>query len=417
MKSIWKIYQTALILILLLPIFFIGCSSSGNDRDSSSNIDAGNLVNTTLVNATLAKTYTVEQANTLIEKYYAPTGIDVSDLLNSTTDVNAYAIEYYTTDVDGQSIVVSGLVSIPSPPNGVYPVVQYHHGTQFNNSDVPSNPDRSDEALICSGLFAAHGYVVSLPDYIGQGKSKVNHPYLHSQSEANAGADMLKAVMELCSVLNVDLSGKLFITGLSEGGHATLALQNYLETSRSDQVFALTGSAPIAGPYDLPTQWDFWKGNPPGCCPIAAHIILAYKNIYNFGSTLDDIFIPPYNATIVNINDGTHNGDEMYAMLPKTLAGLLQGEFIASVDSQVHPFYNEMVLNSPYKFAPTTPTRLYHAQDDETAPYKTSEIVYNTMISLGADDLELIDLGPNINHKSSIFLGTLLAKQWFDTLK
>lgn len=413
MKSTWKFSNTALILMLLPLVFFMGCSSSGGDGDSDSDIYAGKLVN-----ATLVKTFTAEDANSLIEKYYVPTGIDVTDLLNSSTDVNAYAIEYYTTDVDGQLIVVSGLVSIPSPANGVYPVVQYHHGTQFNNSDVPSNPDRSDEAAVNSALFAAHGYVTSLPDYIGQGKSKVNHPYLYSESEAQCGADMLKAVKELCGDLDVSVSGKLFITGLSEGGHTTLALQEYLETSNSEQAFTLTGSAPIAGPYDLPTLWNFWKNeNSHGGSPLAAHLILAYKNIYEFSDTLDDIFISPYNTTILEINDGTHNGEEMYAMLPKTIAELLQGEFIASVDSQVHPFYNEMVMNSPYNFAPITPTRLYHAQDDKTAPYTVSEIAYNKMISLGADDVELINLGPNIDHASSIFPGTLLAKIWFDTLK
>ena len=413
MKNIGKLSKTALILMLLSLVFFMGCSSSGDDGGGDSNIYAGKLVN-----ATLAKTYTAADANSLIEEYYAPTGIDVSDLLNSSTDVNAYAIEYYTTDVDGQLIMVSGLVSIPSPANGVYPVVQYHHGTQFNNSDVPSNPDRSDEAIINSALFAAHGYVTSMPDYIGQGKSEVNHPYLYSQSEANAGADMLKAVKELCSDLDVSVSGKLFITGLSEGGHATMALQSYLETSNSEQAFTLTGSAPIAGPYDLPTCWNFWnEQSPHGCSPLAAHLILAYKDIYGFSDTLDDIFISPYNTTITSINDGTHNGDEMYAMLPTTLAGLLQAEFIASVDSQVHPIYAEMVENNTYNFAPITPTRLYHAQSDELAPYAVSEIAYNQMISLGADDVQLINLGTGIGHVDSIFPGTLLAKKWFDTLK
>lgn len=399
--------------MLLSLVFLMGCSSSNDDGNGDSDIYAGKLINSTPL-----KTFTAADANSLIEQYYAPTGIDVSDLLNSSTAVNAYAIEYYTTDVDGQLIIVSGLVSIPSPANGVYPVVQYHHGTQFNNSDVPSNPDRSDEAVINSALFAAHGYVTSLPDYIGQGKSKVNHPYLHSQSEANSGADMLKAVKELCSDLDVSLSGKLFITGLSEGGHATMALQSYLETSNSQQAFTLTGSAPIAGPYDLPTCWNFWnEQNPPGCSPLAAHLILAYKDIYEFSDTLDDIFISPYNTTITGINDGTHNGDEMYAMLPTTLAALLQAEFIASVDSQVHPLYNEMVMNNTYNFAPITPTRLYHAQSDELAPYSVSEIAYNKMISLGADDVQLINLGTGIGHVESIFPGTLLAKKWFDTLK
>ena len=70
-------------------------------------------------------------------------------------------------------------------------------------------------------VFAGHGYITSLPDYIGQGKSKVKHPYLHIESEATSGADMLKAVKELCGEFAVRNNSKLFIIGLSQGGQRT----------------------------------------------------------------------------------------------------------------------------------------------------------------------------------------------------
>lgn len=96
---------------------------------------------------------------------------------------------------------------------------------------------------------------------------------------------------------------------------------------------------------------------------------------------------------------------------------MLKAEFTDSVNTQIHPFYKEMVMNNTYDFAPVTPTRLYYAKDDELAPYSVSENTYNHMISLGADDVQLVNLGPNISHVGSIFSGTLLAKKWFDTLK
>jgi hypothetical protein len=412
-KNIWKFSNTALILMLVSLMLFIGCSSDGGDSDFD--IYGGKLVSSTLV-----KSFTAQDANTVLEQYYVPTGYDVTDLLNSSTDVDAYAIEYYTANIDGQLIVVSGLVAIPSPANGAYPVVQYHHATQFNNADVPSNPDRSDEAKVNIALFAAHGYVTSLPDYIGQGKSKVKHPYLYKSSEAVCSADMLKAVKEFCSKLTVSVSGKAFITGLSEGGHATLAVQEYLETSNFEQVFTLTASAPIGGPYDLQTIWNLWnESSPPKISmPIAAHTILTYRYIYDeFNDPLDYIFLPPYDATIEEIDDGTHNANEMCEMLPKTIAEFVQPAFITAVDAKNHPFYDEMILNDPYNFAPITPTRLYHAKSDAIAPYSGAEIAYDKMSSLGAYDLELIDLGSNLAHDQSIFPGTLLALRWFDTLK
>ena len=88
-KNIWKFSNTALILMLVSLMLFIGCSSDGGDSDFD--IYRGKLVSSTLV-----KSFTVQEVNTVLEQYYVPTGYDVSDLLNSSTDVDAYAIEYYT---------------------------------------------------------------------------------------------------------------------------------------------------------------------------------------------------------------------------------------------------------------------------------------------------------------------------------
>ena len=410
-KNNKHLFAVLMTVILVSLVFIAGCSSSDDNGDSD--IYSGKLVN-----ATLIQTYTADEVNGVIREYYEPTGIDVTDLLETSTDVNAYVIEYYTTNVDGQKIIVSGLVSIPVSDEESYPVVQYHHGTQFNNQDVPSNPDRSGEAILASALFAGHGYVTSLPDYIGQGKSTVMHPYLHSESEAVCSADMLVAVKELCQLQNVNLTSKLFICGLSEGGHVTMALQQHLETTSTEQPFILTGSAPIAGPYDLTVAWNFWEESSPySCSPLAAHLILAYKEIYSFTDTLSDIFQSPYDTTITELNNGSYNCKEMYDILPKTLAELLQAKFISSVNSKEHPIYKEMVENNTYEFVPVTPTMLMHAEEDELLPYSASQEVYDYMISQGAQNVELVNLGPGIGHEDSFMPGTLLAKKWFDTLK
>ncbi len=402
-----------LVLVCLSLFLLAGCSSSDTVVSPDSDVYAGKLISSELL-----ASYTSDDVNYVIDEYYTPWGLDVDDLFNTSTDVDAYRIKYYTTDIDGELIAVSGLVSIPSPVDGTYPVVQYHHGTQFVNDEVPSNFEISDEAAIGAAIFGAHGYVTSMPDYIGQGDSEADHPYLHSDSMARCCADMLKAVKEFCSTMNIQLSGKLFICGLSEGGHATMALQQYLETSDSEQPFELTGSAPIAGPYDIKECWDFWiEASPPGCSVLAAHLIVSYFDIYEKDGSLDDIFLSPYNTEIRNIDDGTRDGDELYWLLPPALPELLQADFISSVNSGEHTIFEDMELNRTCGFAPVTPTLLVHARDDELAPYSVSELAYNEMVSLGAEDIELIDLGPDIDHVSSIFTGTYIIKQWFDSMK
>ena len=385
-----------------------GCSGGGN---SDENLYAGKLVN-----YEPAQEFTSLDVAEAIIDAFSNTGIDVSEMIANSNAVTAYSIEYGTTDVDGSLIIVSGLVGFPSPSGGEYPVVQYHHGTQFNNQDVPSNPDRSPEALGCMAVFAGHGYIASLPDYIGQGKSTVKHPYFHIESEATSSADMLKAVKELCTRLAVQTNSKLFILGLSQGGQVTMALQKLLEASPLEQPFHLTASTPIAGPYDLPKVWSFWAAvNPFGGSPLAVHLILAYKNIYGFTDAPSEIFLPPYDSQVLNIDDGTHNGHEMVEMLPLTLEDLLQPSFMDEVSVGTHPFSAAMEANIIDDFVPITPTRLYHGADDELLPYSFSEDSCNKMKGLGALDIEVVDVGSGYYHEESFVPSVIHAISWFDT--
>ena len=46
-------------------------------------------------------------------------------------------------------------------------------------------------------IFAAFGYVVCAPDFVGLGDSPGVHPYVHAKTEASAAIDMLRAAREL----------------------------------------------------------------------------------------------------------------------------------------------------------------------------------------------------------------------------
>jgi len=401
----------ATVVLSLLLIVFSGCGSNGS---SSTDSNAGKLVQ-----YDFARDYSAQEVAQVTDGAFSQAGENISDLIDSSAAVKAYIVEYYTTDVNGQLIIASGLVALPATATGEYPIAVYMHGTMFNDQDVPSctfnDPDH--EALPTIALFAGHGYVAVMPDYIGQGKgAKVARPYLHAATAATSTADMLKAVKELSLALNIKLDSRLFICGLSQGGHATMSLQGYVESTPATQPFNLIASAPFAGPYSITIAWDYWlQNNPHGVSPLVVHLILAYKRIYGFSDTLSDIFLPPYDTTVESIDDGTRSGDQMYKLLPTELTNLLQASFIAKVSNKTHPFYNAMVANSTYNFAPTTPTRLYHAINDELLPYSSSVFTQDHMKSLGAKQVELVILSSEWNHVSSFIPSMLLAKRWFDT--
>ena len=196
-----------------------------------------------------------------------------------------------------------------------------------------------------------------------------------------------------------------------------MALQRRIEQDAAAQPFQLTASVPIAGPYDMPAAWRFLSNtSAPGCSPLIAHLYMSYKRIYGFKDNLRNVFVPAYDRYITKIDNGRYNGNEMYMMLPKTVKEMMRGAFLDAVASGEHPMDEALAGNSTFRFAPVTPTRLYHGIDDELLPYSMSEMTCAYMKQLGAKDVEVVNVGAGIGHEKSIIPSFLLAKRWFDIL-
>lgn len=402
-----SISLAAKVLFFLSIVTFLSCNDNATDVHPTE-------TDATLNNFTQVASFTKEEVKEVLMILFADAGVDITDMLENAINIKVYSIEYTTKNIDGSNISVSGLVGIPDNYSGVPSIMQYHHGTKFNNQNVPSNLEKSDEAYACLAVFCGQGYIISLPDYIGQGISTVAHPYLHKTSMIVSCIDMLHAVNELCQTLKINHSGKLFITGISQGGHATLALQKYIENNKKESPFNLVSSAPIAGPYNVWNAWKFWFENPPDASALAGHVILSYKELYNFEETLNDIFLPPFNEQILTIDNGEYNCEQMRLMLPTTLDSLLQDDFIKAVNSGNHPMYNALLENSFGGYVPSTPTMLLHGIDDEQLPYSHSVEIYNYWNENGASNVILINVGEGFTHVGSFVPGILYAKSWFD---
>ena len=160
-----------------------------------------------------------------------PSVLTVVSGLPLTYSVDTYKIVYETTDVDGSATIASGAFCIPvSPECQGFPIAVYEHGTSLRKVDVPS--EDIQETYI-GRIFAAGGYQVVMPDYLGMGESPGLHPYCHGESEATATLDMIRAVREaqlLGEIPGMEPdNGELFLTGYSQGGHAAMATHKYIE--------------------------------------------------------------------------------------------------------------------------------------------------------------------------------------------
>ena len=199
-----------------------------------------------------------------------------------------HLLHYNTVGGTGEPTTASGALMVPtgSDPKcqGPRPIVLYAHGTTtdraFNlaNIDDPS----AGEGLAIAGVFASHGYIVVAPNYAGYGESSLGyHAYLNADQNSKDMIDALRAARSALPTAfapGVTDSGKLLITGYSEGGYVAMAthraMQNLGET--------VTASAPMSGPYALAAFGDMvFNGSVSGGAPIFVTLLInGYQRAY-----------------------------------------------------------------------------------------------------------------------------------------
>ena len=222
-------------------------------------------------------------------------------------DVRVVAINYATVGVNGENTNASGALLVPGGAcTGPFPLVAYAKGTDVQKPRTLANPTDSETSLLAA-MYAAQGYAVVATDYLGFAKSAYSyHPYLHADSEATSVIDSVRAARAVASLQGISLSGKVMLTGYSQGGHAAMALQRAVELDPANE-FEVTASAPMSGPYSigevmraliLSDEVYYY----PAYIPNTA---LSYQTAYgNIFTQLTDIFKPVYAAPIQQFYEG-----------------------------------------------------------------------------------------------------------------
>jgi pimeloyl-ACP methyl ester carboxylesterase len=302
--------------------------------------------------------------------------------------VDAYKIIYSTVDANGSPIKASGLLAIPQKTTTKKsPFLSYQHGTIFLDSQAPSISATSISGI---STLSGMGFVVSAPDYIGYGESSsIMHPYIHADSLANASIDMLRASKNFLQQKSIKLNSQLFLTGYSEGGYATLALQKKLQESHTDE-FTVTASAAAAGPFDLTetAKTIANKANNPKPA-FMSFVLKAYDDIYQLNK-VSEMFQSPYINIVNTYFDGTHSSSSINSGLNHTTMELFNSPFLTALQgSAQHSIKDKLTLNNIYDWKPTAPTRFYHSLNDEIVPYHNAQKAFNTMTANGAIDVTL----------------------------
>ncbi len=295
-------------------------------------------------------------------------GLDLGSVaISPIYSVTSYRLEYLTTDAQGQTVLASGLVSVPNKGAGATsPVLGYQHGTIYRDAEAPSNHAVASEVAV---VLASLGYIVVAPDYVGYGASLGKpHPYLLAAPSAAAVVDFLTAAETWRRKNGVSDNGQLFLTGYSEGGYVTMAAHRALQASNSAHLQQLRVEIPGGGPYDVQATMD-------------GLLDLVRDEEPLLGALLNPGFLRYLGSTVRN---------ELRRAL---LRRLLPDDADVSFDTTfLDNFLADdeqatALVSSVHDWKPELPVRMFHGQQDRTVPYASALSALQAMQARGASGL------------------------------
>lgn len=376
---------------------------------------SGSLVSQTFLSAEPIGSYTAFQLSLLA-------GFPVDN------GVEQFKVLYEMPGIDGNPDTVSGAIVIPTVfDQENLPLIVYQHPTSTNGPfDVPSSGGFSIGSLE-SIAYGAFGYVVFATDYLGLGESRGFHPYLHAETEALAGLNMIHAGLEYLEAedgISWD-STNLFIAGYSQGGHASMALHRMIQES-SDVPYNVTAAAHMSGPYSISDVMleTFLNIESTGSVAYMPYTILGYQSSYQtLFDSVSQVFKDPYADTIQNFYAAPYalsvlDGQLQLLLLDSTgstdARELLQPGFLSQIEdpgSEISTLFRE---NDTYDWAPEAPTRLLYCPMDETVPAENALLADSVMRANGAPDVGAVNVNGFVNHVDCTLFAILESIDFFE---
>jgi predicted peptidase len=207
----------------------------------------------------------------------------------------------------------------------------------------------------------------------------------------------------------------IFLTGYSQGGHATLAAQRKLELTYPHQ-FHLKASAPMASWFALEksSQLNVLKDSVEYSFSGAyAYLINSIQSTQQIYPDYSSVFFEPYDSLTNILFDGTKTMGYIGSKFPDYFFNTLK----PAVRNDLKNNPNSIFLQGVRKYdvindwIPKAPTRFYHSISDEIAFYNNSEIAFNSFKQRGGN-VELVNIG-NYSHFEGNIIAIEKMREWF----
>jgi hypothetical protein len=327
-------------------------------------------------------------------------------------------INYYTQWHDGSKILASGFLMVPTERvKTTSSELIYLHGTKMSKARGINL--KNGEQFICAG-FAAEGYVVYFPDYIGLGRGERFHLYQHAATQSSSSIDFMRAARQYLKDINYETDGQLFITGYSQGGHVALGLHKTIQERNSNE-FNVAASSPMSGAYDMSgvqSECMFREYEFPSYFP---YLLRSFDEVYNlFDEEFSSLFSPPYDQVVKEYYAGDCDIWEINPLLPKVPIESLKPEAKAKYLIKGERFDQIIKViseNNVYDWAPKSPVQLCYCESDEQVNFQNSIVAYQQMRKRGSQMVFLRSGGKKFDHFQCSAFSSVYTKLFFEAVR
>ncbi len=321
-------------------------------------------------------------------------------------DVKVVALDYDTIGAkNDEAANASGVLLVPTGAcaSARAPLVAYAKGTDFQRPRTLANPQDGETALLVA-MYAAQGYAVVATDYLGYAKSTYSfHPYLHADSEASSVLDSIRAARRAAPDVGAQFSDRLFITGYSQGGHASAAAQR---ASQSADDINVTAGAHLAGPYNLSGSLQVPDAIA-GYQFFVPFLVSSYQKIYgNIYTKPSDIYNAPYADYIEDLLPSATLTSTTLITTGRLPGGtpnqardaLFKPAFLTDTRTNPNsPLAQDARKNDLLGWTPTAPVLLCGGAGDPTVPPAVHQVVLKADFDArGVKNVTSVDVDPQI---------------------
>ena len=302
-----------------------------------------------------------------------------------------FPVAYWSTDPQGDSLLVSGRVYLPKRRylNGI---VIANHYTMTTDSEVPSN------MLSMESVYAMKGYAVIMPDYVGYGLSREQvHPYLHWRSAARTAVDLLNCMPDLLAHYGYAYPTDVVISGYSQGGAVALGVARMMEENDS-LLWTVRKLYAGAGPYDPAATYIYCVERDEMGIPAAIPlIVMGMNDAYDLGFELQDFFLEPL---LSNYDEWILSKEYTVGQINDLMGSTVMTELMTpeALDAD-HPLaeilYEMLRWNTNVGYDLQSPAYFMHSLEDEVVPLINT---VNLMEAMSDEDRISYDIGYYGSH-------------------